>query len=225
MQAAAASPEQDDPLVSQKYERFGYFNYELNLRRSEEQLLMGFDPKCRQNIRSASRRGLVVNEADPSSELEGFYSMVAESYSGSKVPLADRSLFESAFREMPSPVTRLFVAEFEGKVVAAACFLVYKKRVVYWYAGTKRLKGLAPTSLILWKAITRFSAEGNELFDFAGAGWEGDNYGPGKFKAKFGGELTNFGRYRKIYAPWKLRCATSAYGILRGWISPTAQSV
>ncbi len=220
-----ASPERADPLVLQNYQRYGYFNYELNLQKSTEQLLMGCDRRRRQNLRSCSRRGLIVRDVDPVCGLDDYYAMLEKSYCGSRVPLADRSLFESAFREMPSPMSRLFVAELEGKVVAAACFLVYKRRVVYWYSGTKRLRGLAPTSLILWEAISKFADEGNELFDFAGAGWEGEDYGPGKFKAKFGGSLTNFGRYRKVYAPSKLRCATSAYGFLRGWISPTVERV
>ena len=214
-----------DPLVVEKYERLGYLNYELQLSQSEERLFEGLDPKCRNNVRSSMRRGLVVREVTPLSEIDRFYAMVSESYSGSKVPLADRSLFESAFRKMPPPICRLFIAEFEGEVAAAACFLAYKGRVVYWYAGAKRIKGIAAMALILWEAIMKYSIEGYEVFDFAGAGWEGENYGPGKFKAKFGGALTNFGRYRKVYSPWKLKCATSAYQIMRGWIAPARKQI
>ncbi len=218
------SPMAEDPLVLQQYELLGYYNYELDLQRTEEQLFMGLDPKCRNNIRSSMRRGLIVREVEPLAELSRFYSVVSESYAGSRVPLADRSLFESAFREMPQKICRVFFAEYEGGVAAAACFLAYKNRVVYWYAGAKRIQGISAMSMILWEAITKYSVEGFQLFDFAGAGWEGEEYGPGKFKAKFGGVLTNFGRYRKVYSPWKLRCATSAYQIMRGWISPPVPS-
>ena len=220
-----AKPTEVDPLLIQKYEFLGYLNYELNLQMSEERLFINLNPKCRNNVRSSMRSGLIVREVEPMSELDRFYAMVSESYHGSKVPLADRSLFESAFREMPSPVTRVFFAEYEGKLAAAACFLAYKGRVVYWYAGAKRIKGLAAMSMILWAAISKYSIEEYELFDFAGAGWEGEDYGPGKFKSKFGGILTNFGRYRKVYSPWKLRFASSAYQIMRGWISPSSRRI
>ena len=219
-----ASSAEEDPLTHQQYELIGYYNYELDLKKDEEQLFMGLDPKCRNNIRSSMRRGLIVREVEPLSELNSFYAIVSESYAGSKVPLADRSLFESAFREMPQNVCRVFFAEYQGMVAAAACFLAYKNRVVYWYAGAKRIQGISAMSMILWEAISKYAVEGYQLFDFAGAGWEGEEYGPGKFKAKFGGVLTNFGRYRKVYSPWKLRCATSAYQILRGWISPPVPS-
>ena len=219
-----ATPVSEDTLVNQGYELLGYYNYELDLQRHEQQLFMGLDSKCRNNLRSTQRRGLIVREVEPFSELNRFYAIVSESYSGSKVPLADRSLFESAFREMPPNVCRVFLAEYEGEIAAAACFLAYKDRVVYWYAGAKRIQGISAMSMILWEAITKYSVEGYQLFDFAGAGWEGEEYGPGKFKAKFGGVLTNFGRYRKVYSPWKLRCASSAYKIMRGWISPSVPS-
>jgi len=219
-----AAPVSENALLNQGYELLGYYNYELNLQRDEQQLFIGLDPKCRNNVRSTKRRGLIVREVEPFKELNRFYAIVSESYAGSKVPLADRSLFESAFREMPQNICRVFFAEYEGEVAAVACFLAFKNRVVYWYAGAKRIPGISAMSMILWEAITKYSVEGYQSFDFAGAGWEGEEYGPGKFKAKFGGVLTNFGRYRKVYSPWKLRCASSAYKIMRGWISPSVQS-
>ena len=216
-------PSDQDPLKAERYELIGYLNYELPLSQPEEQLFAGLDSKCRNNIRSTMRRGVTVREVEPLSEIDRFYEVVSESYSGSKVPLADRSLFESVFRELTSPACRLFIAEFEGKVAAAACFLAYKGRVVYWFAGAKRIRGIAAMALLLWEVIVKYSREGYEVLDFAGAGWEGEDYGPGKFKSKFGGNLTNFGRYRKVYSPWKLRFASSAYQIMRGWISPTSR--
>ncbi len=70
-------------------------------------------------------------------------------------------------------------------------------------------------ALVFWEAIKQFSNEGYSVFDLAGAGWEGEQYGPGKFKSKFGGKETNFGRYRKVYSPWKLIAANTAYKLIR----------
>jgi lipid II:glycine glycyltransferase (peptidoglycan interpeptide bridge formation enzyme) len=78
-------------------------------------------------------------------------------------------------------------------------------------------------SAIFWEAIRLFSHQGIELLDFAGGGWEGEQYGPGRFKAKFGGQQTNFGRYRKIYAPWTMKAAESVYEKVRDFIAPRSQ--
>ncbi len=48
-------------------------------------------------------------------ELSRFYSVVSESYAGSKVPLADRSLFKAAFREMPQNICRVFLPNTRGE--------------------------------------------------------------------------------------------------------------
>ena len=217
-----ASPGDHDPFIKEDYQKIGYYNYELDLAKPEERLFHDLDAKCRNNIRSSTRKKLVVREVEPANELERFYAVVAESYHRAQVPLADVSLFSAAFREMPHPICRLFIADYEGEVVSAACFLAFKNRVVYWYAGAKRIPGVAGMASILWEAITKFSIEGYQCFDFCGAGWEGEEYGPGRFKAKFGGVRTNFGRYRRVYSPLKLKCANHVYQVLRGWISPTS---
>jgi len=214
-------PTESDPLLEQNYKLLGYLNFELDLRNSEEVLFNGFDRKCRNNIRSAMSRGVTVVEADPQQHLAEFVSVVAESYAGSKVPLADKSLFKSVFRELPSPISRLFLASYDGKVAAAAAFLAYKNRVYYWYAGARRIPGIPAMACIVWEAIKRYAQDGFELFDFAGGGWKGEEYGPGRFKAKFGGVVTDYGRYRRIYSPLSLRCAELAYQSVRGLISPT----
>jgi hypothetical protein len=41
-----------------------------------------------------------------------------------------------------------------------------------------------------------------------------------KFKAKFGGRLVDHGRFRKVFAPWKLRLAEHAYRWGRGMLAP-----
>jgi hypothetical protein len=211
---------EDDPLLEQGYSFAGYLNYELRINDSEENLFKRLHAKRRNNVRSSIRRGVVVEQVDPMAGLSDLYESVSESYASSKIPLVDRSLFESAFREFPGATCRILLAKYEQQVAAAACFLAYKNRVICWYAGAKRISGVAAMSRLFWEAIRQYASEGYQIFDFAGAGWEGEEYGPGKFKSKFGGELTNFGRYRKIYAPWKLQAASSAFETFRGWISP-----
>lgn len=59
-----------------------------------------------------------------------------------------------------------------------------------------------PSTLVTYSAV-RFAAEGGyRFFDMKGAGAPGDGgYGVREFKAKFGGELVEFGRYRHIAHP------------------------
>lgn len=209
-----------NPLVSCGYQRLGYLNYELRIDAPESSLFNQMSPKCRNNLRSAQRKGVTATEVDPSATVDTVYSLLAESYSHSKIPMVDCSLLHAAAKYFCHSKFRVVVAKFGDQPVAAGCFLLFNKRVLCWYAGTKRIPGVPAMSTVFWEAIRQFSREGFEIFDFAGGGWEGENYGPGRFKAKFGGNQTNFGRYRKVYAPWKMRAAESIYQKVREYIAP-----
>lgn len=215
-------PVDDDPLVDCGYEKHGYINYELRLNRNEAELFQRMNAKRRNNVRSATRRGVSIREVDFREGLDAFYQLINESYAHSRVPVVDRSLFDAVAREFPETVSRLLIAYYQGVPVATGCFLAYKNRVLCWFAGTHRIPGVYSTSLLFWEAIKQYASEGYEIFDLAGGGWEGEAYGVGDFKEKFGGERTNHGRYRKIYAPWRLKVAESVYGVLRGWVAPKA---
>ena len=74
-----------------------------------------------------------------------------------------------------------------------------------------------------WDEIRWSSENGLDCYDFGGAGWAGEEYGPRHFKKKFGGELVRFGRYRRVHSRFKLRLAESAYNLMRGSISRWAK--
>jgi serine/alanine adding enzyme len=209
-----------DPYLEQGYTRLGYWNILNRLDGTEDELFARLDKKCRQNIQASRKLGVTIKEVEATANLTTFYRLVSTSYAKARVPLAGIELFRAAFHELPGRAYRMLIAELNGEPVAAGCFLNFKDRVYAWYVGTRRLPGLTPMAGLFWEAIRTARAEGFGIFDFAGAGWEGEEYGPGRFKAKFGGEKINFGRYRRFYSPWRFRMAEMAYGCLRGFLAP-----
>jgi serine/alanine adding enzyme len=214
------SPSDFDPLLECGYERQGYWNYELALDGTEEEIFRRLGKKCRNNLRSSKRKGVQVREVDLKQNWPTVYRLFEESYSHAKVPIVDSSLFVASTDSFSTDNLKTFVAYYHDEPVAAGCFLNHKDRVLCWYAGTKRIPGVPAMASVFWEAIVRFSVMGYQIFDFAGGGWEGEEYGPGKFKAKFGGSKINLGRYRKVYSPWKMKAAVKGYESLRSWLSP-----
>jgi len=212
--------ELDAVLTERGYERQGYLNYEFDLDSDTETMFGRVGPKRRNNVRSARRRGVVVEECSAGVGVEPLYAMLTESYGVSRLPMVDRSLFEAAEREWGRETYRVYAAYWEGRLAAAACFLTYKQRVICWFAGAIRIPGVSATSLLFWEAMRVYASAGYQIFDFAGGGWEGEAYGPGQFKAKFGGRVVNHGRYRRVYSPWKLRVASAVYDQVRRYIAP-----
>ena len=77
--------------------------------------------------------------------------------------------------------------------------LICDAETVYeWFACGKDgvIKNVFPSTVATYYGI-RYSAEsGHKAFDMMGAGAPGDGgYGVREFKAKFGGELVEYGRY------------------------------
>jgi len=60
---------------------------------------------------------------------------------------------------------------------------------------------LYPGVMATWNAMTYACENGIPLFDFMGAGKPEDQYGVRDFKARFGGELVEYGRYLKVRKP------------------------
>lgn len=202
------------------YELKGYNNYELDLQQSTDKIWEGFTGNCRRNIKRAERRGVTIEVVDPYTNIPAFYSILKESYANSKIPLVDISHFYSVFRELDFANIHMTFARLNGEVIAASCFLNDCHRVYYWYAGTKRVPGISAMASIVWDAIKHYHQMGPRIFDFCGAGWEGESYGPGRFKSHFGGKLTNYGRYRKVYSQWRYKLADAAYSAVRGILAP-----
>jgi lipid II:glycine glycyltransferase (peptidoglycan interpeptide bridge formation enzyme) len=69
--------------------------------------------------------------------------------------------------------------------------------------------------LLQWHEIAWSGEQGYSRYDFGGAGWPNVPYGVRDFKAKFGGDLVCYGRYRKVYSRWKMALAERAYAIRR----------
>ena len=146
--------------------------------------------------------------------------LVKDSYKRSRVPLVNVQLFHAALDYFPKDVVQVRIATYEGKDVAAGIGLMFRGRFYAWYGGSLRIAQIAPFDCLTWDEIRWTSEQGGRYYDFGGAGWPNEEYGPRDFKEKFRGDLVCYGRYRRVYSPWKLMLAETAYKFLRGLISP-----
>ncbi len=197
------------------YEYYEYLNFIMDLARPADEIFNGMIKSCRADIRRSKKRGLTVEEVNTPEGVDLLYHFASLSYERSRVPLADKSLFDAALRLLPAGVPRIFVAYHEGAPLAADIILYYKNLVYAWYGGVQRVRGVSPVECLTWHGIEQGCTEGFTHYDFGGAGRPDEEYGPRDFKAKFGGELVNYGRYRRIYDPRKLALAERAYALRR----------
>lgn len=201
----------------------GHLNYLIRLDRSEDDLWGALSRSARQRIRSGERKGVEVEVVtgpdgarDPGAAGEA-YRLLEVVYRRARVPLADRSLFDAALSVLgPRGMCRLVVARLGGEVIGARFVLLHRGRIIDWYAGSDRtFAAYSPNEVLVWHVLRWGREHGYDLFDFGGAGRPDEHYGPREFKAKFGGDLVDFGRDILVHTPVRLRLSRAGYGVSR----------
>ena len=201
-------------LENSNYKQLDYCNY-VNDLSDGHHVLASRIKKTMRKVRTAKRRGLVIDKGNNAALVGRAYRQIQTSYAHSRVPVAPVEILEAAVRHLPPGVLQIRVGHIGGADVAAAVGLVYKNRYFAWYNGTTRPKGIAGAATLVWDEIETACRLGLSEYDFGGAGWPDEDFGPREFKSRFGGKLVNHSRYRKIGSQIKLVLAEKGYGILR----------
>ena len=113
----------------------------------------------------------------------------------------------------------VFLTRVEGVDIGALTLLLYKNLITYWYTGTLReYSSYRPSDLLVWHALEWGKKNGFHTFDFGGGGKPDEEYGVRDFKAKFGGNLVNFGRNVRVQSPLLYKASQFGYQLLRRFL-------
>ncbi|MFQ5911260.1 MAG: lipid II:glycine glycyltransferase FemX [Thermoplasmata archaeon] len=204
------------------YESAGYsyaphLNYIIDLRQGEKDVLSKMSKGRRKGIARAEKMGLEVAEVETEGQIQDFYDIVAKTYSSVGIPLADISLFRSAFRILtPIDRARFLLCRSEGENVACRAVLLFGKTIYDWYAGSLvEERARKADEHLVWNILKQGISEGFETFDFGGAGPPDEDYGPREFKRRFGGEMIEPGRFKKVYKARLLSFSKRMYRLRR----------
>jgi lipid II:glycine glycyltransferase (peptidoglycan interpeptide bridge formation enzyme) len=197
------------------------------LRKSPDELIQRMKKNGRRDLRKGQGQGLVPQDATSISGVDEVYSLLQETFARARLPLVPKELFVNALNVLaPRNMIRLFLVRLEGRPAAGGVVLCHRETVFFWYAGMTRLTNIRSMEVLCFEMLQWGHSQQYTTFDYGGAGWPDKPYGVREFKAKFGGELVDHGRYRKIYSPLKFAVAEKAYEMSRNlWnIRQRAQS-
>ncbi len=197
-----------------------HLNYLIDLSQPETILWKRLSKSCQQSVRTSRNKGVTIEKANEPVELDKVYALLKLVYKRARVPLAHPSLFAAALASLGTrDMFQAFVARAEGRHLAACLLLAYRQRLIYWYGGLDRAwAAYCPMEGLLWHAIQWGKSHGYSILDLGGAGQPDENYGPRKFKAKFGGELVDWGRNVLVHSAWRLRLSTLGFRVLRRFL-------
>mgnify|MGYP002855107019 CR=1 FL=1 len=153
-------------------------------------------------IRLSLRDGATLVEQPTKEQITEFYALLSELYQTRvKTPLFPLSFFLKLAKVESS---RFLLVEFDGKIIGGTvCVCLMNKTIYEWFVcGNDNLyKGIRPSSVATWFGMQYAAQHGYSRFDLMGAGKPDEAYGVRDFKAEFGGELVEHGRFLHINMP------------------------
>ncbi|MCR4432381.1 MAG: GNAT family N-acetyltransferase [Tepidanaerobacteraceae bacterium] len=180
-----------------------HLNYLIRLDNNPESVFRRIGARTKKNIKRTIKRGLVqIEEINELDKIDECYSLLLATYKRAALPLADISLFKAAYKILlPKGMLKITLARVDGQPAAVSFDLLFKNIMYGWYGGVdRRYKRFLPNELLTWKLLEWGCLNGYKIYDFGGAGRPGQKYGVRDFKAKFGGEEVNYGRFKNIHS-------------------------
>lgn len=186
----------------------------VDLKPSEEDLLMNMKSKTRYNIRLAGRKGVEIRSGDQG-DMDRLYSMYAKTSVRGGFTIRDEAYYRDLWNLfLPAekdpgkdPVAEPLIAEVDGEPVAGAVMFRFGGRA-YYLQGMSRTahREKMPTYLIQWEGMRWAKQAGCELYDMWGAPDEFSRddpmWGVYRFKRGFGGEvLRTIGAWDYVLKP------------------------
>ncbi|MFZ2299778.1 MAG: peptidoglycan bridge formation glycyltransferase FemA/FemB family protein [Candidatus Moraniibacteriota bacterium] len=141
----------------------------VDISRSEEELLAAMKPKTRYNIRLAEKKGVRVFETREGKYEQAFLDLMRRTADRKEITPHPRGYYETFLTAFPESVCQLFVAEYDGQVLAANLLMVSGTTATYLHGGSsgEHRETMAPY-LLQWEQMRYAKAHECLRYDFGG---------------------------------------------------------
>lgn len=156
----------------------------------------------KRDIKTTIRDGVVPVMQPSIEQVREYYSILQHLYKTKvKTPLFSRHFFEHLYHTAHG---HFFLTEYHGRIIGGTvCVCLENKAVYEWFVCGEDgvYEHIFPSSYATYLGI-RYAAENKyPIFDMMGAGKPNETYGVRDFKARFGGEQVEHGRFLCVCQP------------------------
>lgn len=169
------------------------------------------DNRKRQLKRSDATTELAVSE----SEIQEWYQVLAELYRTKvKTPLWPIDFFLEAYRQN---IAKFLLVKHQGHIIGGSMVVADERTVYEWFECglNAEYKDQYPSVMATYAGIQLAHQSGCKRYDMMGAGEPGVPYGVRDFKAEFGGQLVEHGRFLCVTKPLLYKIGTIVVKFLK----------
>ena len=169
---------------------------------TKENILSSMSESRRRQIKKAIKNGVEIVEASSIKEVKAFYDILFDLYRNKvKTPLFAWTFFKDFYIQSYG---KYFLVKYQDTIIGGImCPILQDKAIYEWFVcGLDDVyKNQYPSVMATYAAIEYANKHNIPLFDFMGAGKPSEAYGVREFKARFGGELVEYGRFLCVRQP------------------------
>ena len=165
--------------------------------------------------RQIKKSDAICELAQSETEIRAWYKVLERLYKTKvKTPLWPVDFFLEAYRQ---GIGKFLLVTHDGKVIGGSMIVRDEKCVYEWFecGMNAEYKEQYPSVMATWAGIQYAKEHGCMRYDMMGAGEPGVPYGVRDFKAEFGGELVEHGRFLCVCKPWLYKIGKQGVKILK----------
>lgn len=193
---------------------FTKYTLQLDLSKSEDELLKAMHPKARYNIKVAQKHDVIVLEQNTQEGFEIFWKLTQETTSRQQFFAHTKKYHQTQWDSLPHTIkpntlsSHLLIASYEKQPLTAWIVFVFKDMLYYPYgASSQEHRETMHSTAMMWEAIKFGKRHKLKLFDMWGSAAPGATssdpwFGFTQFKERFGPERIEFvGSYDLVINP------------------------
>ena len=179
-----------------------HLNFHVDTTKPWETIENNIGKHRRKYIRLSYRDGIEIELKPTLQQVKEYYAVLQDLYRTKvKMPLQPWTFFERLYH---LPSCKYLLVLYNNQVVGGSICMTLKNHGVYeWYACGKdgMYRNIHPSSVTKHIGMKYASDNGYKVFDMMGAGKPNEAYGVRDFKAEFGGQLVEHGRFLCVRKP------------------------
>ena len=165
--------------------------------------------------RQLKKSDAITDLANSESEIKEWYKVLSELYRTKvKTPLWPIDFFLEAYRQN---IAKFLLVKHEGRIIGGSMVVADERTVYEWFeCGLNAdYKDQYPSVMATYAGIQLAKQSGCKRYDMMGAGEPGVPYGVRDFKAEFGGQLVEHGRFLCVTKPLLYKIGTIGIKFLK----------
>ena len=182
----------------------------------EEAMWARLSDNRKRQIKRAMQHGVHIEEAQNEQEIEAWYMILETLYRTKvKTPLFPLSFFLTFYRQR---LGKYLLVKHEGQIIGGIMCPVWNGKCIYeWFVcgDDKMYKEQYPSVMSTYAAMEYAQKNGLPRFDLMGAGKPDKAYSVRDFKARFGGQEVEYGRWLYVNKPALYKIGELGVKVLR----------